>query len=258
MAAKGGRGHSTSLTLVTDLLAEGVAWAKISMLLKEQGFSKARICQLLKAAKAAEATSEAAPQGSGEAAAAAAAAGAAAAAAEPPLEKPWVKKHIKCLCQRCGFPTCTCAACDQTMAHRNAKAKHTCWLHHYGPHPLTKLVDPICNKRVPTEFQAARAEAWHHVHSSLPHALQWDGHSKTYKLALEEPPKKRKKSGEAEDEAKDEAKEEEAAGEAAGEAKEEAKEEEAAGEAKDEAKEEEAAAEAQGEGEDGEAAGQAA
>ena len=53
MAAKGGRGHNTSLTLVTDLLADGHTMPHIKLLLKEQGYSKSRISQLLRAAKAA-------------------------------------------------------------------------------------------------------------------------------------------------------------------------------------------------------------
>ena len=124
---------------------------------------------------------------------------------------------MELLCQRCGYPHCQCAACGKKQV------KHTCWLCFYGPHPLSKNVDPITNKRVPPEHQAARAVAWHHVHSSLPQALQWDGQNKMYKFALDGPgpaAKKRKKcdvedlagqeAGKAEDEAK--AEEEEAGG----------------------------------------------
>ena len=125
------------------------------------------------------------------------------------------------LCQRCGFPDCHCAACEQTSGHGNAKAKHTCWLCSYGPHPLQKHVDPIMNRRVPPEHQQARAVAWHHVHSTLPQALQWDGECKVYRFSSS---KKRKREEEEEE------KKEAAAGEAEeGGHKEEEEEEEEAG-----------------------------
>ena len=54
------------------------------------------------------------------------------------------------------------------------------------PHPLSMRADPITNQRVPAECQAARAEAWHHVHPMLAGALQWDGKEKEYKLEMEE------------------------------------------------------------------------
>ena len=54
MAAKGGRGKRDSLLLVTQLAQDGLGPASISRVLKEMGFGKSRISQLLKTWKAEE------------------------------------------------------------------------------------------------------------------------------------------------------------------------------------------------------------
>ena len=89
MASKGSRGHKSSLTLVTDLLADGHAMPQIKLLLKEHGFSKAKISQLVRAAKAAS------QQGGQESA-----------VLQEQQEQAIQKKHKKELCLRCGFPAC--------------------------------------------------------------------------------------------------------------------------------------------------------
>ena len=141
--SKGGRGNKSITKLVEEWVEQGFSATMIKELLKDAGYQKGRISQLLRPLKEfAEATTpEAIP------------------------------------CQRCGFPWCKCKACKQKKKTTNAKQKHTCWLPHYGPHPYTVSKDPIYNKRVPDTWVEARDAAW----ASEDSDVIWDGATKAYK-----------------------------------------------------------------------------
>ena len=124
--SKGGRGNKSITKLVEEWVEQGFSASMIKELLKDAGYQKGRISQLLRPLKEfAEATT---PEAS--------------------------------FCQRCGFPGCKCKACKQSKGKANAKQKHICWLSHYGPHPYTVSKDPIHNKRVPDTWVEARKAAW--------------------------------------------------------------------------------------------------
>ena len=149
MASQGGRGKKGVSLQVQQWVAEGHGAADIASLLKEQGYKKSRVSQLLGDLKRED------KQAAGPA-------------------------SVNILCQRCGFPNCSCAACTQSMGKGSAKEKHQCWLHHYGAHPKTILEDPINNKRVPEDWVEARKKAWAEIAMDV--ELQWDGRSKSYHL----------------------------------------------------------------------------
>ena len=93
-----------------------------------------------------------------------------------------LEKGAKVLCQKCGFPDCTCQACTQSMGKGRARERHQCWLHLYGAHPKTVNQDPIHNQRVPQFWVEARKQAWANIGMDL--ELHWDGSSKSYYLAV--------------------------------------------------------------------------
>ena len=145
---QGGRGNKSIANLVEEWQQQGFSEQDIRTLLKEAGYKKSRISQLMVALKGSADDTE------GE---------------DSPL------------CQRCGFPHCKCKACKQTRGKgktTNAKEKHTCYLQHYGPHPYTLSCDPICHKRVPAWWMDARDAAWANLQQEGP---VWHGAEKLYK-----------------------------------------------------------------------------
>ena len=110
MTSKGGRGNKSVSLHMQQWVAQGHSASDIASFLKEQGYRKARVSQLLQQVHYLQVQAAAAKQVSLQAA------------------------H-NILCQRCGFPNCSCAACTQSLGKGNAKEKHQCWLHQYGAHP---------------------------------------------------------------------------------------------------------------------------
>ena len=170
MLGQGGRGRKGISSQVQQWVAQGHGASDISSFLKEQGYRKARVSQLLQQVHYLQVQAAAAKQVSLQAA------------------------H-NILCQRCGFPNCSCAACTQSLGKGNAKEKHQCWLHQYGAHPKSVKQDPIHNQRVSQMWVEAREEAWAEISMDLD--LHWDGISKSYYLAYSRQSKRQKVAQEA-------------------------------------------------------------